>query len=122
MRIPSFYKFIAKMVLGIVYKKVMENVNIPIDKRKISRFCKKHHILSLALFGSILSSHFKASSDVDILIKFKKNHIPNFFDLIDIESELSSIIGRQVDLKTPNDLSPYFRSEVISNSKFIYGK
>jgi len=92
----------------------------PISKKKIELFCKKHHIAFLALFGSILTSNFSASSDVDVLVKFKKHHTPNFFDLIDMESELSTIIGRKVDLKTPNDLSPYFRDEVVSQAKIIF--
>src|SRR5690348_11529653 len=93
-----------------------------INKKTIKSFCKKHHVAFLALFGSILTSQFSQSSDVDVLVKFEKRHIPNFFDLIDMESELTSIFGRQVDLKTPNDLSPYFRDEVLSQAKIIYDR
>lgn len=76
----------------------------------------------MALFGSVLTSNFKKTSDVDILVKFEKKHLPNLFEIVDIEEELSLLIGRSVDLKTPNDLSPYFRDEVIANAKLIYGK
>ena len=99
----------------------MENNELKLNKLKISSFCKRHHIIFLALFGSILTSHFSTASDVDILVKFEKDNFPNLFDLVDMESELSSIVGRQVDLKTPNDLSPYFREEVLSSAKIIYG-
>ncbi len=98
----------------------MDKNEIPINKSKIGSFCKKHHIAFLALFGSILTSHFTPTSDVDILVKFEEEHIPSLFDIVDMESELTSIIGRQVDLKTPNDLSPYFRNEVLSTAKVIY--
>lgn len=94
---------------------------IPITKDKISGFCKKHHIASLALFGSVLTPQFAKASDVDILVQFEKEHIPNLFDLVDMETELSVIVGRQVDLKTANDLSPYFRDEVLITAKTIYG-
>ncbi len=93
-----------------------------IDKKKISIFCKRHHIAFLALFGSILTSHFSATSDVDILVKFDRKHIPSLFDLVDMEEELSSIIGRKVDLKTPEDLSRYFRDDVLAHAKIVYGK
>lgn len=99
----------------------MNNPAISIDKKKIQVFCKKHHIATLALFGSILTSHFTPSSDVDMLVRFEIEHIPTFFDLVDMELELASIVGRHVDLKTPNDLSPYFRDDVISTAKIIYG-
>lgn len=97
----------------------MAKISIPSEK--IGKFCKKYHIASLALFGSILTSSFNASSDVDVLVRFEEDHIPTLFDLVDMESELSTIVGRQVDLKTPNDLSPYFRDEVLSSAKIIYG-
>lgn len=87
----------------------------------IEQFCKKYHITSLALFGSILTASFTPSSDVDILVQFEKDHIPTLFDLVDMESELTTIIGHQVDLRTPKDLSPYFRDAVISQAKLIYG-
>jgi len=93
---------------------------IRINKKKISAFCRKNHIVSLALFGSILTSHFRASSDVDILVQFEKNHTPGFFKFIDMESELSTIIGRPVDLKTPKALSRFFRDEVVAQAKVIY--
>lgn len=98
----------------------MDNT-IRLDDKKIQVFCKKHHIVTLALFGSILTSHFTSSSDVDVLASFETKYIPNLFDLVDMESELGSIVGRHVDLKTANDLSPYFRDDVLSTAKIIYG-
>jgi len=98
----------------------MDKPNIASHKNSIERFCKKNHICSLALFGSILTSSFGPKSDIDILVQFEKKHIPTFFDLVDMESELGAIIGHKVDLRLPNDLSPYFREEVISKAKTIY--
>lgn len=84
----------------------MSELPIKLKQDKIERFCKKHHIAYLALFGSVLTSSFSDKSDVDILVKFEKEHI--LFGLIGMESELSEFIGYSVDLKTPNDLSRYF--------------
>lgn len=96
--------------------------NIRINHQKIKRFCQRYHIAYLALFGSVLTPHFTDNSDVDILVKFEKQHAPNLFGIVTIESELSDIIVRKVDLKTPNDLSPYFRDEVLAHAKIIYGE
>jgi len=98
----------------------MSKIPIQLNKRKITMFCKKHHIAFLALFGSILTPRFSPTSDVDILVKFEKSHIPSLFDLVDMECELSSIVGREVDLKTPNELSRYFRAQVLTKAKIIY--
>lgn len=93
---------------------------ISLSKRKIYSLCKKYNITYLALFGSILTSHFKPSSDVDILVKFDKNHIPGLFKIFDIQEELRLIVGREVDLKTPNSLSRYFRDKVLSKAQVVY--
>ena len=98
----------------------MRKLPVTINKRKITLFCEKHHIAFLALFGSILTPHFSRSSDVDVLVKFEKKHIPSLVSIVDIESELASIIGREVDLRTPNDLSPLFRDAVLSKAKILY--
>ena len=100
----------------------MSKLPLSVNKKKVAAFCKKYHIAYLALFGSILTPRFSLSSDVDILVKFQKKHTPSLFDLVDMESELSTIVGRPVDLKTPNDLSPYFREDVLSHAKVVYGK
>jgi predicted nucleotidyltransferase len=100
----------------------MSKLQIKLQKDKIERFCKKHHIAYLALFGSVLTSHFTEKSDVDVLVKFEKKYTPHLFGIIGMESELSDIIGYPVDLKTPNDLSRYFRDDVLAKAKTIYGK
>ena len=99
----------------------MNEPKIVLCKEAIGQFCKKHYIVALALFGSVLTTYFQPSSDVDFLVKFDKKNIPTLFDLVTMESELSHIIGYKADLRTSNDLSPYFRDEVVSHAKIIYG-
>lgn len=93
-----------------------------IDENKIALFCQKNHIESLALFGSVLTDKFKPSSDIDILVKFEVEYTPTLFDMVDMESELESIVGLPVDLKTARELSPYFREDVLRKAKFIFRK
>jgi hypothetical protein len=100
----------------------MKQVPISLRGQDIESFCEKHHITYLALFGSILTPRFSKKSDVDILVRFEKKHIPHLFGMVGMELELSDMIGRTVDLKTPNDLSPYFRNEVLASAQVIYGK
>ena len=100
----------------------MKKKPLLINKKKIAAFCQRRHVASLALFGSILTPQFSPKSDVDVLVKFEKKHIPSLFDMVDIEEELSTIVGRKVDLKTAEDLSHYFRDEVVAEAKTLYGK
>ena len=58
---------------------------------------------------------------MDVLVDFETNHVPGFFKLFDMETELTNIIGgRKVDLRTPEDLSRYFRDEVIAGAEVQY--
>jgi hypothetical protein len=98
----------------------MSKTPLNFSNKKLTGFCQKNHIVFLALFGSVLTSRFSSASDVDVLVKFEKKHIPNLFDIAHMEEELTTIIGRRVDLKTPGDLSPYFRDDVLAKAKTLY--
>jgi predicted nucleotidyltransferase len=95
---------------------------IEIPKTWIEKFCKSHHIIKLALFGSVLTDHFSETSDIDILIEFDPNHVPGLFSFVDMKEELSESLGREIDLRTPEDISKLFRKEVIEQSYLIYGQ
>ncbi len=95
-------------------------INIP--EKWIKKFCQSHHIIKLALFGSVLSDHFTEASDVDVLVEFDPQHIPSLFGIVDMKEELSQNIGREIDLRTPEDISKLFRNEVIQQSYLIYGQ
>ena len=97
----------------------MERACIAIDRGRLAEFCQRNHIRKLALFGSILRKDFRPDSDVDVLVEFESGHIPGlrFFTL---ERELSEILGRKVDLNTPNFLSPYFRGRVMAEAEVQY--
>ena len=89
-------------------------VNVPLAK--IKNFCKDHHVVKFSLFGSVLTDRFNKKSDIDVLVEFDPAHIPSFFGLADMQFELEKFFNRNVDLRTPNDLSIYFREKVISNA------
>jgi uncharacterized protein len=96
------------------------NIQLPADK--IAEFCKRNHIRRLALFGSALRDDFTPESDVDILVEFEPGHVPGFIKLAGMEIELGSVLGRKVDIRTPEDLSPYFREEVVNSAEVQYAQ
>jgi uncharacterized protein len=92
-------------------------VHLPRDK--IADFCRRHHIRKLAVFGSVLLGDSRPDSDLDVLVEFEPGHVPGlaFFGM---EQELSELLGRKVDLNTPQFLSPYFRDEVLAEAEVHY--
>lgn len=97
------------------------NNGLAMDRERIRDFCERHHIARLAIFGSALRDDFGADSDVDVLVDFAPGHVPGFFSLIEMEEELSSLFGgRKVDMRTPEDLSRYFRDQVVASAQVQY--
>jgi predicted nucleotidyltransferase len=93
--------------------------HVYIPKDKLADFCRRHHIRRLALFGSVLRDDFRPDSDVDVLVEFEPGYVPGF-DFVAIEDELSEMLARKVDLRTPQDLSHYFREQVVREAKALY--
>jgi predicted nucleotidyltransferase len=92
---------------------------IELSSEKIADFCRRNHIRRLSLFGSILRDDFGPNSDIDVLVEFEPGQTPGlaFFGLQD---ELSELLGRKVDLNTPQCLSRYYRDEVIRQAQVQY--
>ncbi len=94
-------------------------LRISVDREQIAEFCRRHHIQRLAFFGSVLRDDFGPDSDVDVLVEFERGCVPGlaFFSM---ETELSEILGRRVELNTPQFVSPYFRSQVQAEAETQY--
>jgi hypothetical protein len=90
-----------------------------IPSHLIESFCQKHHIRSLAIFGSYARNNFRPDSDIDVLVDFEPGHTPGF-DFFLLEVELSKLLGRKVDLQTANFLSPVIRHSALSEAVTVY--
>jgi predicted nucleotidyltransferase len=101
---------------------VTERILIEFPKEEIEEFCKKHSIRKLSLFGSALRDDFTPESDLDILVEFDPSHIPGLIRLAGMELELGEILGRKVDMRTAEDLSRYFRAEVLKSALVQYAE
>ncbi len=99
-----------------------KEIHIEFPKEEIEEFCKKHYIRKLSLFGSALRDDFTPESDLDILVEFDPSHIPGLIRLAGMEIELTGLLGRKVGMRTAQDLSPYFREDVLSSAKVQYAE
>jgi uncharacterized protein len=99
-----------------------EKKQIEIPLRQIEAFCRKHHIRKLSLFGSVLREDFGPESDVDVLVEFDPGQVVGLLRLAGMEIELSGILKRKVDLRTPAELSRYFRQQVLDSAEVQYAR
>jgi hypothetical protein len=96
-----------------------EALPIDIPYEELVAFCERHHIDRLSLFGSVLRADFRPDSDIDVLVKFDPQHVPGW-EFVDMQDELTSIMGREVDLNTYGFLSRYFRDRVLQEALVLY--
>ena len=86
----------------------------------LDEFAARHGIRRLALYGSALRDDFGPASDIDILVEFLPGRTPGLLHLAQMELELEAAIGRQVELRTYEDLSRYFRDHVAATARPLY--
>ena len=92
-----------------------------LDQATLTRFCEQHHIHSLSLFGSLLKGTSGPGSDIDLLVVFEPDARTTLLDIAEMEIELSQALGGcKVDLRTAQDLSRYFRDEVVRTAEVQY--
>jgi hypothetical protein len=101
----------------------MVNPIFKTNETSLAAFFMKHHLKRLSLFGSHLEGSAHADSDIDILVEFDPGEEPGLLRLAEMEAELSTLLdGLPVDMRTPKDLSRYFRNEVIRSSQIQYAR
>ena len=99
------------------------NPQLAIPKDRLAEFCRTHGIRRLAVFGSALREDFGPESDIDVLVEFEPERIPGLLGIAGMEMKLSDLFGgRKVDLRTPEDLSRYFRQEVLDTAEVQYAQ
>ena len=95
-----------------------------LPQAEISEFCRRWRISELALFGSVLRSDFGPESDLDVLVTFSPEANWGLLDLYQMEQELVTLLGRDVDLLTRRAVQQsrnwLRRREILSTSQVVY--
>jgi len=77
---------------------------------------KDYNVKALYLFGSIVRGEDTPGSDVDILVEFQPDAHVGLFGLSRLQRRLSEILGRPVDLTTPDALHKALKDRIIKES------
>jgi predicted nucleotidyltransferase len=92
-----------------------------IEANLLDEFCRRHGVSRLSLFGSRLKGTARRDSDVDLLVEFEPGATPTLLDMAQMEIELSQMLGGlTVDLRTAEELSRYFRDEVMRTAELLH--
>lgn len=93
---------------------------LTIEKSFLDNFARRWGIRRLALYGSVLRDDFGPSGDFDMLVEFLPGRTPGLLRLAQMELELEAAVGREGELRTYGDLSPYFRDDVAVTAHPVY--
>jgi len=97
-------------------------ITLDLPLEEIREYCATQPILRLSVFGSALRGELTPESDIDLLVEYLPDARVGLFGMGGHLMDLSDIVGRRVDLCTPNGLSKYIRDEVLASARLIYEK
>ncbi len=104
----------------MMFLMAMANLDDGDGEAVLRDFAIRHGIRRLALFGSVLRGEETPASDVDLLMEFEEGHTPGLLGIAELELELGAVLGREVELRTYEDLSRYVRDDVRARSRVLY--
>ena len=89
-----------------------------IDTNKIEEICRNNNVAMVGVFGSSVRGEASEGSDIDLLVRFDKRK--SLLEAVRLERELSTALGRKVDLLTETAISPYIRDRILGELQVIY--
>jgi predicted nucleotidyltransferase len=96
----------------------MTTTNLSFDTNRLIEICRKNDVAMIGVFGSVARGEATAQSDIDLLVRFSKSK--SLLTLVALERQISTAIGRKVDLLTEAAISPYIRDRVKRELQVIY--
>ncbi|MGH9111439.1 MAG: nucleotidyltransferase family protein [Acidimicrobiales bacterium] len=93
--------------------------DLDIDDQRLGDICRRWHLSSLSVFGSVLTDAFGPDSDIDLLYEFEEGHAPGW-DLVQVGEELEALFGRPVDLVGRRSLHWLIQDRVLAQARTLH--
>ncbi len=87
---------------------------------KAAFFFKDKPVKKAYIFGSMARGDENEASDLDILVDLDYEDGADFFTFLDMQDQLSALLGTEVDLVSSNGLSPHIKPQIDQEKKLIY--
>lgn len=84
-------------------------------KTELLRAAAHHRASNVRIFGSVARGEDRPHSDIDFLVDFAAD--ASLLDLIGLQQELESILGRRADVVTPDAVSPFLRERILTEAR-----
>ncbi len=90
----------------------------PFDMQKLIEICRQNDVSKLGVFGSMARGEANEQSDIDLLVEFSKRK--SLLGMVALERQITTALGRKVDLLTEAAISPYLRDRILRDLQVIY--
>ena len=102
----------------------MSDLKIELPHEALATFCRRHGIVRLEVFGSVLRDDFGPASDIDFLVTWEPGSQPSLFTQFGMAEEMSRIVGRKVDFIPREEIetSPnrFRRAAILGSSRVVF--
>jgi len=86
-------------------------------REHMSELRNDYMVYRLGIFGSFARGEETESSDIDILVEFSES--VDLFHFIRLQYFLSELLGRKIDLVTPDALKPMIKDQIIGEVQYV---
>ena len=93
-------------------------IALPFDTDKLIEICRKNDVAMIGVFGSMARGEASDQSAIDLLVRFSRRK--SLLTLVRLEREISTALGRKVDLLTEAAISPYLSERIMSALRVVY--
>jgi predicted nucleotidyltransferase len=95
-------------------------ISYPFNVTRLIDICRQNDVSMVGVFGSMARGKVTKKSDIDLIVRFSKRK--SLLTIVRLERELTSALGRKVDLLTEAAISPYLRERILKEMRVIYEK
>jgi predicted nucleotidyltransferase len=94
---------------------------LAVPEEAIAEFCRKWQITELALFGSAARGEIRPDSDIDVMVTFGPETRWSLGDFVDMQEDLQTMFGRDVDLVEKGSIhNPFRRRSIMRDLTVVY--
>ena len=84
-------------------------------KTEILAAATRHGARNVRVFGSVVRGSDTSDSDIDLLVDFEPER--SLYDLVGLQLDIESLLGRRADVVTEGSLSTYLRERVLAEAR-----
>jgi len=75
----------------------------------------RHRATRVRIFGSVSRGEDRPDSDIDLLVDFAPE--ASLIDLVGLQQDAEDLLGRRVDIVTPDGVSPFLRDRILAEAR-----